>query len=342
MDHTYQDFSLQGDEISALHEMILRGRMVHALLITGGPGTGKRTLSRILSATLLCRSGRDSNKPCGVCNGCQMAFSGEHPDLIMIEKGNPLSGNVKKGRATIPVDDIREMITLCSSYPLEGGNRVVQIPDAENMTAQAQNSLLKILEEPPVGTYFILTSSHPEQLLTTVRSRCRTVKLKPWPAGYIQRVLTESGTAPDTAAKASRASFGSIGSAFRLAGNNAYWKIREEAMNAFFRCGKRSEILLFSNAWKDRKNDADTLLDILEDDVQLLLLSRIDQSFSGFPEPFPDEWLRFASSAGLERFSFLKDRISDARKQLASNVNLQAVLEQLLLSFIGERDLWSV
>ena len=335
---TFEDFRYQGEEIAALRRQIEERRMVHAVLITGEPGTGNRTLAALMSAALMC--GAESGVPCGECSGCRLAMAGEHPDVTVIEKGVPLSQETAKGRSTIPVDDIREMIRLCSRYSFEGGNRVVIIRDAENMTVQAQNCLLKILEEPPQNTYFLLTSGHPDQLLTTVRSRCRPVKLVPWEASYIMKVLTDAGTDPEKARKAAAAAGGSIGSAVRLASDDEYWKTREEVMNAFFRNRKRSAILTASNAWKDRKGEADTLFGILEDDIHLLLQYRLTGDKALFPSDFPPEWQRFAAAAPPERFTALTDRIAEARKQCAFNVNFQAVIEQLLLAFTGESDLW--
>lgn len=334
----FTDFILQGEEISALRNQLEEGRLVHAILISGEPGTGKRTLAMLIAEALMCKA--SSGIPCGNCTGCRLSEAGEHPDITVIEKGIPLSAETAKGRSTIPVDDIREMIRLCSQYAYEGGNRAVVIPDAENMTVQAQNCLLRILEEPPKDTYFILTSAHSEQLLTTVRSRCRPVRITPWDTGYIRRLLTESGTEPGKASRAAAVSAGSIGKAFLLASDDEYWKLREEVMNAFFRNRKRSEVLAVSSGWKDRKADADVLFRILEENVRQLFLYHICPGQEQDLSEYPDEWKRFAAEADVSRFTGLSDRIREARKQNAFNVNFQAVIEQLLLTFIGESDLW--
>ncbi len=335
---SFSDFLPQGAEIGAIREQIRKKRLVHALLITGEPGTGKKTLASLLSNALMCKD--NSDIPCGVCTGCRLASSGEHPDIVVIEKGKPLSAETTKGRSAIPVDDIREVIRICSQYPFEGGNRAVIIYDAENMTAQAQNCLLKILEEPPQNTYFFLTSSHPDQLLTTVRSRCRPVKLVPWNVSYIVKILTDAGADPEKARKAASVSSGSIGNALRLLSDDEYWETRESVMNSFFRNAKRSEVLTISTGWKDRKNDSDMLFSILEDDLHRLASHRFDRPENDDISEFPDSWQRFADKAPPERFTGLNDRISEARKQTSFNVNFQAIIEQLLLAFIGEHDLW--
>lgn len=335
---SFDDFTLQGSEIGALRSQIAEHRLVHAVLITGQPGTGKRTLARLIAASLMCTS--DKEIPCGQCEGCRLAVSGEHPDITVIEKGNPLSQEVQKGRATIPVEDIREMIRICNRYAYEGGNRVVIIQEAENMTPQAQNSLLKILEEPPQNTYFLITASHPEQLLTTVRSRCRSIKLIPWEEEYIRKTLIESGVDPAVAGKSAAASYGSIGNAITLSSDDTYWRKKDEVINAFFRNRSRSEILNISTAWKDQKASAEQMFNIVEDCIQQMLRYRLYHKKKDYPEEYPQEWKRFAEEAPLERFMLLTDAVASARKQNISNVNFQAIIEQLLLTFVGESDLW--
>ena len=81
----FDDFTLQGNEINTLREQIEDRRLVHALLISGEPGTGKRTLAGLIAASLMCKAEKDL--PCGMCSGCRLAASGENPDIIIIEKG---------------------------------------------------------------------------------------------------------------------------------------------------------------------------------------------------------------------------------------------------------------
>ena len=331
-------FRPQGKEILSLQKLIQQNRMAHAVLISGEPGTGKRTLAMLLASALMCIA--DTEKPCGTCPGCRLAQSGEHPDITVIEKGKPLSPDTAKGRSTIPVDDIREMIMLCSRYAFEGGNRAVIIADAENMTVQAQNCLLKILEEPPHNTYFILTSAHPEQLLMTVRSRCRPVRIIPWEQEYIKKILTASGVEKEKAAMASSVSSGSIGNALRYVSDDAYWLMRDQIMDDFFRNRKRSNVLAISSGWKEKKAEADTLFGILEECINSLLRYRLDPERKQDIMAYPAEWKRFAEEASPDRFTILTDRIREAKKQNAFNVNFQAIIEQLLLTFIGESDLW--
>ena len=332
---TWKDFLPSGEEVAALHEQITEGLMIHALLISGEAGFGKRSLANLVAQTLLCR-GEGDEKPCRRCNGCLMAAKQEHPDLLVIERGRSLTGVPPKNKTAIQVGEIREMIRLSSAWPFEGGNRVILIAHAEDMNPQAQNCLLKILEEPPANTYFILTATHPDQLLTTVRSRCRSLKMKPWKEEDLFSLLRGMGIEEKKARAAARAARGSVGSAVRLSSDDEYWAARDEIITAFFKTRSRSEILKVSNLWKERKQDSDLLFDTLEESVRALLAYRLDPaSGAAGTEGFPEEWKEFARGADFSRFSDLLDKVSEARKQCSYNVNFQAVFEQLMLTFIG-------
>ena len=331
---TFKDFLPQGEEIQNLQDQIVNGRMVHALLITGDDGTGKRTLSQVIAAAVLCQSA--GKRPCGKCSSCTRVFSNEHPDLVTIEKGNPLTGDTRKSRTSIPIEDIREMIRRCSVYPLEGGNRVVLIRNADDMTAQAQNCLLKILEEPPPNTYFVLTSGHPDSILVTVRSRCRFLKMKPWKEEYIVSALCESGIDTEKARLAAHSSHGSIGYAEKLAADEGYWEMRQSIISSFFNNSERSTILSTSSRWKENKGDTDKLFDILEECIRLMLRFRFFRKDEELLKGFSDKWRFFAENADYQRFLILLDRISEARKRNEYNVSIQAIVDQLLLSFMGE------
>ena len=336
---TFQDFFPQGTEITNIRRQIQENRFVHAVLISGEPGVGKKTLAGLIARTVLCSA--DHDRPCGICDSCRLMEAGEHPDQILIQKGIPLSAETKKGRSTIPVSDIREMIRMCSRYAYKSNSRVVMIPEAEDMTTQAQNCLLKILEEPPGQTFFILTTSKPSEILITIKSRCRPVKLVPWETDYIRKLLVESGVSESRANAAAASSGGSIGRAFTLAADDDYWNNRNEIIHSFFQTSSRSEVLRVSNGWKERKTDAEMLFSVLENAVHILLESRLYDTTQSNLQDFSGEWIQFSRNAELERFSFLLDSISQARKQFTFNVNFQAVFEQLYLVFIGECAKWA-
>ena len=328
-------FLEQGNEIRSIIRQLADGQMVHALMISGEKGLGKRTLATLIAAGLLCRN--DNRRPCGKCNICRAVMELEHPDLTVIRKGEPIAPDVAKGRATIPVDDIREMIRISGERTLEGGVRVFMIFDADKMTPQAQNSLLKTLEEPPENTHIILVTDHAENLLTTVHSRCRTIRLHPWTKDYVFQVLQEHGIEESRARNAASDAMGSIGKALELASNDDYWDMRKKVIQQFFNTGNRSDIIRYSNEWKDRKADADQLYDILEMMIRHLLQFRLLGDAGRDMNEFPEDWKNWARKADLSRFTYLTEAVHTARMENMANVNFQASVEQLLLVYMGER-----
>jgi len=339
MQPALRDFWNQGEEFRILFRQLQDRSVVHAYLLSGEKGTGKRTLAKLMGQALLCAG--EGERPCGVCRNCRRTAAGEHPDLINIARGVPLSPAAKKDRATIPVDDIREMIRLCGIRSPEGNMHVVLLFDADRMTPQAQNCLLKTLEEPPEDTCLILTTEHTEALLPTVISRCRTLRIRPWEEEYILRVLRDSGVEPTRAREAAQAAGGSIGRALELAGDESYWAMREEVTRIFFGTTQRSDVLKISNQWKDRKGDANQMLQILEHLIRTMMSARYEPEKGENPAGLPKRWTRFAREAEAKDFTALLDATAQARKQLQFFTNFQAVLERLIFFFMGEGSKWS-
>jgi DNA polymerase III subunit delta' len=143
----------------ALHHQ----RLPHALLFCGPPGMGKAHLAQQFAHLLLCSSA--TTFPCGTCKTCLLLKAGNHPDLKIIEAEAP-------GKQ-IKIDTIRELANFCALTSNYGRWQVIIINPAEAMNQNAANSLLKLLEEPPLATILMLISHHPARLLPTIRSRCQ-------------------------------------------------------------------------------------------------------------------------------------------------------------------------
>ncbi len=335
------DFQGQGAVYDGLMRTLRENTFVHAYLITGLEGMGKRTLARLLAQYLLCQSEEDTQKPCGCCKACTQVLSGNHPDMVVVTPGKPISADVKADMKSIPVDEIRALIAITSRHTFEGGRRVVLIEHADKMNAPAQNALLKTLEEPVPGTVFLLMTESPSLLLPTIVSRCREIKLHPWPDSVILSALARHGVSEQRAQEALHVSGGSIGKALAVAADEGYWQRREEVMRDFFAIGRRSDILRVSSAWKDRKADAEELLDDVEDMLRTLMLHHLGQRDASAIATYPEAWQRFSHDGELSSMLRLMDAVAQARQMRASQVTWQAVVERLLLAMMEEKSKWS-
>lgn len=331
------DFQGQGAVYDGLMRTLHDGTFVHAYLITGLEGMGKRTLARLLAQYWLCQAPEGEKRPCGVCRACQQVRDGTHADLVIIAPGKPINPDVRPDMKSIPVDEIRALIAITARHTFEGGRRVVLIEQADKMNPPAQNALLKTLEEPVPGTIFLLMTESPSLLLPTIVSRCRELKLHPWDDRTVLSVLEKHGVTGQRAQEALHVSGGSIGKALAVAGDEQYWQRRSEVMRDFFALERRSDILRISSTWKDRKDDAEELLDDVEDMLRTLLLCHLGQRSESAVTPYPAAWQRFSREGELSAMMRLLDAVAQARQMRANQVTWQAVVERLLLSLMEEK-----
>lgn len=348
---TLADFAAQGAGVEGLIHTLENGSFVHAYLISGMEGVGKRTLAHLVTQFLVCTAGQDEGllggfdlpkvkKPCGSCSGCIQVKSGNHPDVVTLRPGQPIAPHVDKGKQLIPVDDIREVVRIAGTHSFEGGTRVVRIEQADKMNQQAQNCLLKTLEEPEPGTVFLLETDSPSLLLPTIISRCRHIKLHGWDDITIRRVMNDRGVPQDRQAEALRVSGGSIGRALAVADDESYWQRRADVMHDFFDTASRTDIFRVSAAWKDRKDQAGELLDDVEDMLHTLLMVRLGRLPQSAAADYPTSWQNMAREADNAAFVRLFDAVTEARKMRMNQVTVQAVLERLMLRLMEEKTRW--
>ena len=183
------------------------GTLTHAWLFTGPPGSGRSVAARAFAAALQCVS--DGEPGCGVCSGCHTTLTRSHPDVRAV---------VPEG-LSISVSEMRAVVATAARMPALGRWQVVLIEDADRLTEQASNALLKAVEEPPARTVFLLCapSTHPDDVAVTIRSRCRLVPLRIPPPEAVAGILSRSGIDEQTARWAAAAGQGHVGRSRRLA-----------------------------------------------------------------------------------------------------------------------------
>lgn len=180
-----------------------RSSMTHAWLFTGPPGSGRSNAARAFAAALQCEWGG-----CGECHSCTTAAAGSHPDITVIRTDG----------LSIGTDVAREYVRKSALRPALGRWQVLVVEDADRLTDQAANALLKAVEEPSPHTVWMLCAPALEDVIVTIRSRCRPVLLRTPPAAAIARLLVErDGIEPQLAAAVAAASQGHIGRARGLA-----------------------------------------------------------------------------------------------------------------------------
>ncbi len=172
-----------------LTNSLAQGRISHFYLISGPAGSGKHTLARLLAAAILCKG---KHAPCGACGPCRKVMENSHPDLITVEDPE---------HKTVAVKTVRQYREDVYILPNESDRKIYLFP--QELGIEGQNTLLKILEEPPAYGVFILLSNNPESLLPTVRSRCTELALTALPEEVLIREL--SGRFPETDADTVRA-----------------------------------------------------------------------------------------------------------------------------------------
>lgn len=190
------------------------GAMTHAWLFTGPPGSGRSNAARAFAAALQCEW-----DGCGQCRACRTALSGAHPDVTL----------VRTELLSIGVKELRELVFRASSMPTLGGYQIVVIEDADRVTERGANALLKGIEEPSPRTVWILCAPTYEEVLPTVRSRCRPVTLTTPADAAVARLLVErDGIDEPMASHAARAAQGHIGRARKLARDEEARRRRRE------------------------------------------------------------------------------------------------------------------
>lgn len=324
------------DRIKALLGRALQdGRVPPAMLFTGPEGVGKKALALALARGLLCEG--PAGEPCGRCSPCQRILRALdslddvrrkieeereptlrnyrlHPDLILAE---PWKTGLK-------IDQVRQLVQELQGRPYESRGRAVVIDDAHRMTEQAQNALLKSLEEPPATSHVFLVTSAPQMLLTTIRSRCQLFRLGPLPLGLLGSHLEERlGLEPAEARLRAALASGSLGAA--LAFESDAYRERREHLLALLEGLRGADALA-------RLEAAEGLEDIGDPDATLLALRALlrdiaalyasaGQSHAALNADVAPRLAALARGPLGERAGSLGEVVGEAQEALAANAS---------------------
>ena len=316
----------QRQPLEILTTFIRQGNIPHALLFYGVNGVGKRAAAKLFSMALNClgqRSGlRQTDLLCGFCRSCGKIESGNHPDVITI----------KPSGAFIRIAQIRELLETLSLKPYEAKTRVVVISDAHAMNPEAANALLKMLEEPPDHTIFVLTTEQLFDLLPTVVSRCQQIRFKPISCENLKQLLMDKHSlAPDAAHLIAAMANGSLTKAVQMSQSN--WIIKRNWLIGEMESLTTKPIGLLMIFAEKLSKDKVALMDAL-DIMMTWLRDVLIYKFS--PQKIMNTDLARRIQYASEHFStdslLLKIKhLQQSQRDIRGNANLRVTLDALVV-----------
>lgn len=322
---TFRDVVGHESIIGHFKSSIEQGKVAHAYLIHGEKGTGKKMLAGLFAKTLQCEAG--GTDPCGTCRSCIQCDSGNQPDIIWVIHEKP---------TVISVDDIREQVNNdIIIKPYSSRYKIYIIPEAELMNPQAQNALLKTIEEPPEYAIIMLLTNNLDKMLPTILSRCITLNLKPVGELDMMEYLSRMGIPQAKAKFCVGFAFGNLGKAVRLATSEEYNEIKHDCVQ-ILKDINRMEIYDLIDAVKKMskyKLDIYDYLDIMMMWYRDILMLKV----SGSPDKllFKEEYAtlkqqaNYISYEGIENVLKALDKV---KVRLEANVNFDIAMELLLLT----------
>ncbi len=303
---------------------IEKGNVAHAYLIHGEKGTGKKMLAGLFAKTLQCElNGTD---PCCKCRSCIQSDSGNQPDIIW----------VTHERAVISVDDIREQVNKdIILRPYSSKYKIYIIPDADLMNPQAQNALLKTIEEPPEYAVILLLTNNINKMLPTIVSRCITLNLKPVRELDLIEYLGKIGIPAAKAKFCVGFAFGNLGKAVQLATSEDYNAIKQDCVTILKHIS-RMEVDELINAVKNMskyKLDVYDYIDLMMMWYRDILMLKV----SGSPDKllFKEEYSTLKQQANYISFEGIEnvlEALDKVKVRLEANVNFDITMELLLLT----------
>lgn len=323
---SFKDVVGHKDIINYIQNAVKMEQVSHAYIMNGERGAGKKLLAYLFAMTLLCEKG--GPEPCNTCHSCKQAESGNHPDIIRVTHEKPNS---------ISVEDIREQVNnTIMIKPYQGPYKVYIIDHADLMTVQAQNALLKTIEEPPRYAVIMLLTENAQLLLPTINSRCVMLRLRYIKDKLIKKYLMESLKIPDYKADLCTAfAQGNMGHAIMLANSDHFNEIREEAVHLLKHVHEMelSEIIQAVNGVTVYKLEITDYLDILMVWYRDVLLYKATKDMDAVVFRDQIDGIREqARKSSYEGIQLIISSLDKAKARIKANVNFELVMELLFLT----------
>ena len=322
----YSDIIGHEDIVKHFKSSIELGKVSHAYILNGEKGSGKKTLAAVVAKSLQCESGEAD--PCGTCKSCLQAESGNQPDIIWVTHEKP---NV------ISVDEIRtQILNDIELKPYSSRYKIYIVPDAQLMNTQAQNAILKTLEEPPEYAIIMLLTNNVDKFLPTIISRCIVLNFRPVePLHMVDYLVNQIGIDREKARFCTDFAQGNLGKAVRLAISPDYNEIKEDSLRLLRRIQDMDmdEIIQAVRNMGKYKLDITDYIDTMTMWFRDLLMVKISNSPNKLI--FKDEFSvmkKQASHVSYEGLEEILQALDKLKIRLEANVNFDIAMELMLLT----------
>lgn len=304
------------------------GRIAHAYLFVGPKGVGKATTASMTAAALLCETEDAATRPCGRCAACEDVAAGRHVDLFWIEPEGD----------KILIDQVRRLQQQVMLRAVRGRYKVFVIEAIDTATEQAQNALLKVLEEPPGETVFILIAHNETPLLPTIVSRCVSVRFGPLPKDVAASILRERFDYGEAAELGAALGDGSIAKATRLSPEELLER-RRAALDVFneLRHSDATAVPKLAESWHKRRDELVEVLDILQVWLRDVLLCQHHPEVLKQPAAWlvnfdlTNELAAHAQSLRPGAVLAALEHVLTFRRRLSENVGVRSLVDVLFL-----------
>ena len=323
---TFHDIIGQEQIKEHLQNAISAKKISHAYIINGEKSSGKEFIARVFAMTLQCEKG--GTEPCQECHSCKQFLSGNHPDVIWVTHEKPVS---------IGVDDVRIQINdTVSIRPYSSPYKIYLVDEAEKLTVQAQNALLKTIEEPPAYAVLVLITTNPEVFLPTILSRCIQLKLRPLKDSVVSDYLTgKMGVSDGQADIYAAFARGNLGKAIHLASSEEFALLYREVLTLLKNIKDMDIPMLLDYIRKLQEDNLDLYecLDFMQLWYRDILMFKVTKDMNSLI--FKDEYSAVSSCCQKSSYEGLEEILSaieKAKVRLNANVNTDLALELMLLT----------